>query len=311
MGASGSSARGPVFGRQRVAILVQGLDGAGKTTALERLCCGEVATSIPTVGFNVEAIDYKGRPLASITAWDDGSCDKTRPLWRHFYRECCALVYVVDSTDSKRLDQAAEQLEEALELGQDLASDWPVLVLANKQDAPGAMGIPELAQRMGLSDRLCHRRWHAQPCCALSGDGLHEAMAWLTDALQRRSRLPRLPSRREAMSSLACTTPRRAHSNGSVRSSWSSASGVEGKAFGSLSALTTPRGCSRDRKALGALMAGSSRRSSSSLCSSEGRRRDVKELGGFLAAARSRGTSETESTVDTEFFGGEDTGRLR
>ncbi|KAB0398877.1 hypothetical protein E2I00_007744 [Balaenoptera physalus] len=40
-------------------ILILGLDGAGKTTILYRLQVGEVVTTIPTIGFNVETVTYK------------------------------------------------------------------------------------------------------------------------------------------------------------------------------------------------------------------------------------------------------------
>ena len=40
-------------------ILILGLDGAGKTTILYRLQAGEVVTTIPTIGFNVETVTYK------------------------------------------------------------------------------------------------------------------------------------------------------------------------------------------------------------------------------------------------------------
>ena len=40
-------------------ILILGLDGAGKTTILYRLQVGEVITTIPTIGFNVETVTYK------------------------------------------------------------------------------------------------------------------------------------------------------------------------------------------------------------------------------------------------------------
>ena len=36
-----------------------GLDNAGKTTILYKLKLGEVVTTIPTIGFNVETVEYK------------------------------------------------------------------------------------------------------------------------------------------------------------------------------------------------------------------------------------------------------------
>ena len=64
-------------------ILILGLDGAGKTTILYRLQAGEVVTTIPTIGFNVETVEYKN---ISFTVWDVGGQDKIRPLWRHYFQ---------------------------------------------------------------------------------------------------------------------------------------------------------------------------------------------------------------------------------
>jgi len=43
-----------------------GLDAAGKTTILYKLKLGEVVTTIPTIGFNVETVEYK---YTSFTVW--------------------------------------------------------------------------------------------------------------------------------------------------------------------------------------------------------------------------------------------------
>ena len=48
---------------------MNGLDAAGKTTILYRLKLGEVVTTIPTMGFNVETVEYKE---ISFTVWDVG-----------------------------------------------------------------------------------------------------------------------------------------------------------------------------------------------------------------------------------------------
>ena len=49
--------------------LILGLDGAGKTTFLYRLKLGEIVTTIPTIGFNVETLEYGKMQL---TCWDVG-----------------------------------------------------------------------------------------------------------------------------------------------------------------------------------------------------------------------------------------------
>ena len=66
-----------------------GLDAAGKTTILYKLKLGEIVTTIPTIGFNVETVEYKN---ISFTVWDVGGQDKIRPLWRHCGLLCLCVV---------------------------------------------------------------------------------------------------------------------------------------------------------------------------------------------------------------------------
>ncbi len=48
------------------------------------------------LGFNVESVEYKN---LKFTVWDVGGQDKIRQLWRHYYNNTHALIYVVDSAD--------------------------------------------------------------------------------------------------------------------------------------------------------------------------------------------------------------------
>jgi ABC-type hemin transport system ATPase subunit len=50
-----------IFGSKEVRILILGLDNAGKTTILYRLQneSDEAVQTIPTIGFNVETLQYK------------------------------------------------------------------------------------------------------------------------------------------------------------------------------------------------------------------------------------------------------------
>ena len=63
--------------KKKDVFLMVGLDAAGKTTILYKLKLGEVVTTIPTIGFNVEQVDYKN---ISFTVWDVGGQDKIRPF---------------------------------------------------------------------------------------------------------------------------------------------------------------------------------------------------------------------------------------
>ena len=60
-----------LFPTKEYRILSIGLDYVGKTTFLYRILLGETVRTIPTIGFNVETVSYKGR---SLTIWDVGSC---------------------------------------------------------------------------------------------------------------------------------------------------------------------------------------------------------------------------------------------
>ena len=167
------------WGKKERRILMVGLDAAGKTTILYKLKLGEVVTTIPTIGFNVEQVDYKN---ISFTVWDVGGQDKIRPLWRHYYQNTEGLIFVVDSNDKDRIDAAREELQKMLQ--EDELKDSVVLVFANKQDLPNALSAPQVTEALGLHN-LRMRKWFIQAACATTGDGLYEGLEWLKDTLNK------------------------------------------------------------------------------------------------------------------------------
>uniref|UniRef100_A0A6B2LL48 ADP-ribosylation factor n=1 Tax=Arcella intermedia TaxID=1963864 RepID=A0A6B2LL48_9EUKA len=168
------------FGRKEMRILMVGLDAAGKTTVLYKLKLGEVVATIPTIGFNVETVQYKN---INFTVWDVGGQEKIRPLWRHYYHNTHGLIYVVDSNDPKRIDEAALELQKILR--EEELSNAVLLVLANKQDLPHAMSVAEVTDRLGLHS-LRSRQWFIQATCAQSGEGLYEGLDWMSRALKNK-----------------------------------------------------------------------------------------------------------------------------
>lgn len=161
-------------------ILMLGLDAAGKTTVLYRLKLGEIQHTIPTVGFNVESVEYKN---LKFTVWDVGGQSKLCPLWRHHYAGTDALIFVVDSNDTKpdRVELAKDELHNLLRA--DEMSNAAALILANKQDLPHAMTASMLVEKLDLN-RL-RNRWCIQGCCAVNGQGLCEGLDWLGTALKK------------------------------------------------------------------------------------------------------------------------------
>ncbi|XP_030945103.1 ADP-ribosylation factor 2-like [Quercus lobata] len=162
-------------------ILMVGLDASGKTTILYKLKLGEIVTSIPTIGFNVETVEYKN---ISFTVWDVGGQDKIRPLWRHYFQNTQGLIFVVDSNDRERVAEARNELHRILvefEL-----RNAVLLVFANKQDLPNSMNASEVADKLGLYS-LNQRPWYVQSASATSGQGLYEGLDWLSNNISNKT----------------------------------------------------------------------------------------------------------------------------
>jgi ADP-ribosylation factor-like protein 5B len=150
-----------------------GLDNAGKTTVLYRLHLGATVATSPTLGCNVEKVAAGG---SRFEVWDLGGQANLRPSWAAYYGGADAVIVVVDSTDRARAGVAKGELFALLADAR--VARAPVLVLANKQDAAGAMGVPELTAALSLHSVQRHD-WHVQASCALTGEGLAEGLEWV------------------------------------------------------------------------------------------------------------------------------------
>jgi len=164
-------------GKQDARILLLGLDAAGKTTITYKLSLNELVTTIPTIGFNVEKIEYKN---LKMTMWDIGGQDRLRTLWKHYYQNSNAVIFVVDSSDKTRMKIAREELHKVMEAEE--LKDCKLLVYANKQDLPGALAPSEVGQALQLTN-LKHT-WFIQGASASTGHGLYEGLNWLSSQLK-------------------------------------------------------------------------------------------------------------------------------
>jgi small GTP-binding protein len=166
-----------LFEDKEIRLLMLGLDASGKTTILYKMKMGEVSYTVPTIGFNVESISYRN---IQFNVWDIGGQDKIRPLWRHYFVNTQGLIFVVDSEDSERLDEARHELVQLLD--DTLLEKIPLLILANKQDSPRAVSVHSVKNRLEL-DSITNRPYHIQGCSAISGEGLSEGLDWLHQQL--------------------------------------------------------------------------------------------------------------------------------
>eukprot|EP01137_Pigoraptor_chileana_P020077 Opistho-2@81968 len=161
-----------------------GLDAAGKTTALYKLKTGgDVVTTIPTIGFNVESVRYKNTLLDT---WDMGGRGKMRVLWKYYLGGSSALIFMVDSNDRERFEDAQSELRSLLTLDDGLAPGCPVLVLANKQDLPFAASAEEVEHALEL-ETVCEKHpWKVVKCCLRerTDEGIDEGMAWILSVVR-------------------------------------------------------------------------------------------------------------------------------
>ncbi len=126
-------------------------------------------TTIPTVGFNVETVQI-GR--IKLNVWDVGGQDKIRPLWRHYYTGTQGLIFVLDSSDRARIEEARQELEVIMK--NDEMKEACLLVFANKQDIDGSMSGKELEIELKLEQS--ERPSEVRESTATTGEGIIEGM---------------------------------------------------------------------------------------------------------------------------------------
>jgi ADP-ribosylation factor protein 1 len=166
-----------LFGTPEYRLLIMGLDASGKTTILYKLKLNEIVTTIPTIGFNVETMTHNN---TTLTIWDVGGRDKIRPLMRHYFQNTQGLIFVVDSHDRDRLEEATEEMKRVLM--EDELREIPMLIYLNKIDRPHGLKQDDVIKEMRLNT-IRDRQWFLQPCSACTGDGLHEGLNWLIHAV--------------------------------------------------------------------------------------------------------------------------------
>lgn len=170
------------FGGKKATILMVGLDAAGKTTILLKLKLNAVQDTVPTIGFNVETVQYKN---VTFHLWDIGGQERLRKLWRHYYDGANAVVFVIDSADTARLSDVERELRSLLT--ERALQDSIFLIFCNKQDLPQAISPAEILKQLGIREYfpnsigtlLRGRQWYVQGCSAYSGVGLCEGLDWM------------------------------------------------------------------------------------------------------------------------------------
>eukprot|EP01116_Phalansterium_solitarium_P016986 TRINITY_DN4070_c0_g1_i1.p1 TRINITY_DN4070_c0_g1~~TRINITY_DN4070_c0_g1_i1.p1 ORF type:complete len:192 (-),score=26.21 TRINITY_DN4070_c0_g1_i1:127-663(-) len=164
---------------QELRIVVLGLDNAGKTTMLKKLSDEDASQVMPTQGFNIKSLQHDGFKL---NVWDIGGQKAIRAYWRNYFEDTHALIYVIDSTDKRRLDETGEELSTLLE--EEKLAGVPVLIFANKQDLANALPAKEIAELLNLHN-IRDRQWQIQACSAKTGEGLSNGLEWVVKSASK------------------------------------------------------------------------------------------------------------------------------
>jgi len=165
---------------KEVRILMLGLDNAGKTTILKKFIGEDISTISPTLGFNIKTIEHRG---FKMNIWDVGGQKSLRSYWRNYFESTDGLVWVVDSTDKRRLADCVQELHQLLV--EERLAGATLLVFANKQDVPGALSAEEIKEVLDLDNIKTHH-WSILPCSAVTGKNLVKGIDWILDDISSR-----------------------------------------------------------------------------------------------------------------------------
>jgi small GTP-binding protein len=156
-----------------------GLDNAGKTTILYHVALGMHATTMPTIGFNVETIRAGG---LTFKTWDLAGQTNARQFWNHHLQTMDGVVYVVDSQDRQRLELARDELYRVLDDPRMRESAAPLLVFLNKIDQQ-QVTKEELHRVFDIDGLREDRQVSVCECCAKTGTNVNMGMRWLASEL--------------------------------------------------------------------------------------------------------------------------------
>jgi ADP-ribosylation factor protein 6 len=137
----------------------------------------ENVNTYPCEGFNFEMIEYKRLKFLHMGL---SGKKKLRPLWTFYFRDCNCLIYVIDSSNLERIEEAAQELKKML-INPELKNSC-LLLYANKQDLDCALSPNKITEKLELN-QLKNKIWHVQGSSGINGMGLVEGLDWVEKQL--------------------------------------------------------------------------------------------------------------------------------
>ena len=149
-----------------IRFIMLGLDNSGKSSIMCRFKSIEPTAVTPTVGLSIEHITRNNTP---VTIWDVGG--QATMLWKHYYQNTQAVIFVVDSADKSKMANAKSELFKLLD--ESSLSVCPILIYCNKQDLPNALNLEQIKQELDY-DKINRKNKSIQLCSALKNEGILE-----------------------------------------------------------------------------------------------------------------------------------------
>eukprot|EP00931_Biecheleriopsis_adriatica_P007293 TRINITY_DN108599_c0_g1_i1.p1 TRINITY_DN108599_c0_g1~~TRINITY_DN108599_c0_g1_i1.p1 ORF type:complete len:255 (-),score=31.66 TRINITY_DN108599_c0_g1_i1:105-869(-) len=178
--------------RKRSLVLL-GLDNAGKTSLLKKIreaLGGEIRSESAAhnrfpnhTSFFKTLVTGHTLSLTKMDALDLGGRCQDRVLQKRLCEKSDGIVFAIDSSDRRRLEEAIYELENVL--AEESLIHIPLLVLANKQDLASSISSSELGDMFSRPDRA----YRVQGCSARTGQGLEDGFNWLFSTLGSQSAL--------------------------------------------------------------------------------------------------------------------------
>eukprot|EP00759_Apiculatamorpha_spiralis_P040764 PhF_6_TR39633/c0_g1_i1/m.58730/K07962/ARL13B, ARL2L1; ADP-ribosylation factor-like protein 13B len=135
-----------VAGKKLVTFTLFGLDGAGKTSMVHAIGGEPNPNTAPTMGFVPHKMSQK---CYDVNVFDLGGRSNFRGIWTNYYADTHGILFVVDSADKDRINEAKEALKGILD--DPRCHSKPLVIFANKHDQPGAMSGELVLSKLGLA----------------------------------------------------------------------------------------------------------------------------------------------------------------
>ncbi|XP_017786021.1 PREDICTED: ADP-ribosylation factor-like protein 13B [Nicrophorus vespilloides] len=175
--------------RKKIVLLLLGLDNAGKTVAVKNLSREPLDAVVPTVGFSVITLTYLNY---DVKVYDLGGRPDIRDIWEQYFVDAHGVIFVIDSSDYERLNEAQESLTKVI--SHEKMRGKPLLVLANKQDHENALDDIDLIEKLQLEMLVnaCESPAMVETCSASEvhakskiDPGIKKGYSWLINYIIR------------------------------------------------------------------------------------------------------------------------------